>query len=205
MLYHIAVVDDHRLFVDGLVNLIKDDEALHLAFTATGAADMWEQLAQHTVHILLLDVNLPPDNGLELLVRVKQKYPVVKVMILSMYQPSDIRLSLAQFAGDAYVLKTSGQEVLQNALASLKGGQRFIDPGIEAKEQAGDLFTSQLKLTRREKEIIALIAAGKSNKEIANQLFLSELTIQTHRRNISDKLGTKGMAELIYKSIQLGS
>ncbi len=201
MIFYIAIVDDHRLFADGLANLIRDDKSLKLAFTATNADEMWKQLSQHAVDILLLDVNLPPHNGLKLLEEVKAHYPSTKVMILSMYQPADIRLSVQQFNGDAYVLKTSGQEVLEYGIACLKEGKKFLDPGIVAREQSQDLFTTQLKLTRREKEIITLIAAGKNNREIAAELYLSELTIQTHRRNISEKLGAKGMAALIYKSI----
>jgi DNA-binding NarL/FixJ family response regulator len=198
----VAIVDDHRLFVDGLVNFIKDDHDLQLCFIATNAAGLRKELVSQAIDLLLLDVNLPPENGLLLLPEFKQQYPNMKVLIISMYQPVDIQLNLSQFRGDAYVLKTSGQEVLEQALSCIKAGQSFIDPNIRDREQSQDLFTQQLKLTRREKEIITLIAAGKNNKEIAAHLFLSELTIQTHRRNISEKIGAKGMAALIHKSIQ---
>ena len=86
-MFYVAIVDDHRLFAEGLINLIKDDKDLQLTFTATNAADMRQQLAAQQVDILLLDVNLPPDNGLMLLEEIQKQYPAIKVMILSMYHP----------------------------------------------------------------------------------------------------------------------
>lgn len=116
-----------------------------------------------------------------------------------MYQPSDIGLNLANFKGDAYVLKISGKNILEEALEGMKKGVLYLDPNIIVAHTFEDAFTQQLRLTKREKEIISLIAIGKTSKEIAEVLFVAELTIKTHRKNIGKKLGTKNVANLISK------
>lgn len=120
-------------------------------------------------------------------------------MILSMYQPSDIGLNLVNFKGDAYVLKISGKNILEEAFEGMKKGVLYLDPNIIVAHTFEDSFTQQLRLTKREKEIISLIAIGKTSKEIAETLFVAELTIKTHRKNIGKKLGTKNVANLISK------
>jgi DNA-binding NarL/FixJ family response regulator len=166
---------------------------------AASVPEMFSLLRQHPIDFLLLDINLPPYNGLELLTKIKEEYRGLKIMILSMYQPSDIGLNLANFKGDAYVLKISGKNILEEALEGMKKGELYLDPNIIVAHTFEDSFTQQLRLTKREKEIISLIAIGKTSKEIAEALFVAELTIKTHRKNIGKKLGTKNVADLILK------
>lgn len=202
-MYKIAIADDHRLFADGLATIIREDPELNLIFTVDNTQLLEEQIKTHNVDLLILDINIPPDNGITLLPKLQKNLPQLRVMVLSMYQPYDIDLNMDSFSGDAYVLKTSGKEVLLEALTCLKKGKKYFDPNIRVTSPLKDNFTMKFKLTKREKEIISLMAAGKSTKEIATELFLSELTVRTHRRNISEKLGTKGLSDLIYTSIRL--
>jgi DNA-binding NarL/FixJ family response regulator len=197
--YRIAITDDHLLFAEGMSNIIANRADMELAFLAESAQQMFILLKKHPVDFLVLDINLPPFNGLELIPELKQQYPQLKIMILSMYQPSDIGLYLSAFKGDAYILKTSGKHILEAGLNAMKENKIYFDPNIQVVTPIEDNFTNQLKLTKREKEIISLIASGKSTKEIAGKLFLSELTIKTHRKNISEKLGTKGLADFLFK------
>lgn len=197
--YSIGITDDHLLFAEGISNIIGNRTDLELAFVAASVPEMFGFMAQNPVDFLLLDINLPPHNGLELLTQLKQEYKKMKIMILSMYQPADIGLDLATFKGDAYVLKISGKHILEEALDSMSKGRLYLDPNIICKQSLEDAFTQQLRLTKREKEIISFIAQGKTSKEIADLLFLSELTIKTHRKNISEKLGTKNVVNLLSK------
>lgn len=199
----IAITDDHLLFAEGIANIIAQQPGMELAFVTSSATEMFTLLKQQPVDILVLDINLSPYNGIELISQLKQKYPDLKIMILSMYQPTDIGLNLADFKGDAYVLKISGKHILEAALESIQHSVVYFDPNIVAIQPVKDAFTSQLRLTKREKEIISLIALGKSTKDIATQLFLSELTIKTHRKNINEKLGSKGIADLLSKTTQI--
>lgn len=197
--YRIGITDDHLLFAQGISNIIANRSDLNLAFVASTVPEMFNQLQENPVDFLLLDINLPPYNGLELIPQLKQEYKHMKVMILSMYQPADIGLDLTSFKGDAYVLKISGKDILEAAFEAMSKNILYFDPNIIGKQSQEDAFTHQLRLTKREKEIISLIALGKTSKEIATLLFLSELTIKTHRKNISEKLGTKNVVDLLAK------
>lgn len=198
-IYNIGITDDHVLFAEGLSNIISRNPDLRLSFVAASVPEMFSLLRQHPIDFLLLDINLPPYNGLELLTKIKEEYRGLKIMILSMYQPSDIGLNPANFKGDAYVLKISGKNILEEAIEGMKKGVLYLDPNIIVAHTFEDSFTQQLRLTKREKEIISLIAIGKTSKEIAEALFVAELTIKTHRKNIGKKLGTKNVADLISK------
>lgn len=202
--YNIGIADDHLLFAEGISNIICNKPNLKALFIVENIPLLVQQLAQHQIDLLILDINLPPDNGLQKIAWLKERYPQMKILILSMYQPADIQLDMQLFQGDAYVLKTSGKNVLEAAIVALQQQQPFVDPNIRAHTGiVEDAFTAQLKLTKREKEIISLIAEGKSTKEIADALYLSELTIKTHRKNISKKLGTKGVGDLVSTSMRL--
>ncbi len=200
--YKIGIADDHVLFTEGISNIIANDPSLELVFTTTSATKIFELIQLHDIDFLFLDVNLPPNNGIEILHQLKKENKHLKVMILSMYQPVDISLDIKKFIGDAYVLKISGKHILEDAIENMKIGSQYLDPNILSINPIQDSFTNQLKLSKREQEIISLIAIGKTSREIADLLFLSELTIKTHRKNISIKLGSKGIADLLNKTIK---
>lgn len=198
--YKIGIVDDHILFAEGTSNIITHLPKYKLCFIATTAQKLFVELETQLVDFLLLDINLPKVNGLEILKLLRKDYPSIKVMLLSMYQPSDIGLTTNALEADAYVLKISGKEILLEALQALENDSTYLDPNIIKTSHVEDKFTNQLKLTKREKEIIDLVFKGKTSKEIADQLFVSELTIKTHRKNIHEKLGTKNIGSLINKN-----
>jgi DNA-binding NarL/FixJ family response regulator len=199
-IYKIGIVDDHVLFAEGISRIIAQKSNYHLSFISNTLENIHDIIHQHQLDVLILDVNVPPHNGIENIGGLKRRFPALQIMILTMYQPGDIGLTLRDFSGDAYVLKISGKHIFEAALANLMNCQPYFDPAIidNYKEHTGGHAT--VKLTKREKEIISLIAAGKTSKEIAAELFLSELTIKTHRKNISEKLGTRGIAEMISKT-----
>lgn len=198
---NVGIVDDHLLFAEGIGNIVGEMPFLTLAFITNSVDEMYKQLELHSIQVLLLDVNLKAYNGIEIMESLQKENRDLKYMIISMYQPSDLNIQLNHFKGDAYVLKVSGKDIFQEALLSIRNNIQYFDPNIKPIKAIEDNFTNNLKLTKREKEIISLIAIGKTTKEIAALLFLSELTIKTHRKNISEKLGTKGLADLLSKTI----
>jgi DNA-binding NarL/FixJ family response regulator len=203
--HRIAIADDHLLFADGIAELIQKMPDMQMVFSVNTTDKLIKYLKKHKVDMLLLDLNIPPDNGLLLLGPLQEQYPSMKMLILSMYQPIDLEQDLAKLNADGYVLKTSGKAILCKAIEALKDGKKYMDPNINTRPLKKDAFTMSQQLTKREKSIVELIAKGKSNKQIAETLFLSELTVKTHRKNIKNKLGAEGKAELVFRSIRLFS
>jgi len=197
---NVGIVDDHLLFAEGIGDLLSKDMELNLSFITNSIPDLLDKLKKSQLQILILDINIPPFNGISLIKEIKAIDSSLKIMILTMYQPNDIGLDMKQFVGDAYVLKISGRQILEEAIAQLKKGNSYLDPNIIEQLKTKSSTNKQLRLTKREREIVSLIAAGKTTKEIAAQLFLSELTIKTHRKNISEKLDSKGVADMISKT-----
>lgn len=202
-IYNIALVDDHLLFAEGIGNMLSGKPELNISFITSSVTEMFELLKRESIDILLLDINMPPFNGRDLIPRLKTEYPNMKIMILTMYQPMDIGLNIKDFKGDAYVLKISGKQILEEAFSHLINQQIYIDPNIVVPLENADTNKQKVKLTKREIEIVRLIVSGKTTKDIAQELYLSELTIKTHRKNISEKMDSKGLADLIAKTKDL--
>lgn len=200
---NIGLVDDHLLFAEGIGNMLSEKPELNISFITSSAAELFDLLSVNQIDILLLDINMPPLNGMTLIPKLKKEYPHMKIMVLTMYQPMDIGLDMKQFIGDAYVLKISGKQILEEAFSQLLSNQVYIDPNIVVYPAKPDVNSQKVKLTKREIEIVRLIVSGKTTKDIAQELYLSELTIKTHRKNISEKMDSKGLADLIAKTKDL--
>ncbi len=196
----ILLVDDHPFFSEGLMNALRPHPEYIVVSSIQSGNDVMAVVRANEPDVLILDINLPGINGLELLPGLKQKYPQLKIMLLSMYMPADIRLDPEKQPIDAYVLKNSGTDILLAALEQVTAGERFFDPNIQStNHHANDNFSRKLKLSSRELEILQLLKDGYSNKEISQKLFLSELTVKTHRKNIMTKMGARNIADLLRK------
>ncbi len=126
-IYNIALVDDHLLFAEGIGNMLSGKPELKISFITCSVTEMFELLKRESIDILLLDINMPPFNGRDLIPRLKTEYPNMKIMILTMYQPMDIGLDIKEFNGDAYVLKISGKQILEEAFSHLMNQQIYIE------------------------------------------------------------------------------
>ncbi len=196
----ILLVDDHPFFSEGLMNALRPHPEYIVVSSIQSGNEVMAAVRANEPDVLILDINLPGINGLELLPGLKQKYPQLKIMLLSMYMPADIRLDPEKQPIDAYVLKNSGTDILLAALEQVTAGERFFDPNIQStNHHANDNFSRKLKLSSRELEILQLLKDGYSNKEISQKLFLSELTVKTHRKNIMTKMGARNIADLLRK------
>lgn len=196
----ILIADDHPFFSDGIINALQPYPQFRVLETINQGNDVLPKVNQLNPDIIILDINLPGKTGLELLPLLKKDFPELKIMLLSMYTPSDVQLAPDNELVDAYVLKNSGTETLLAALHALTAGNRFFDPTIKNTNQhSHDKFSQQLKLSSREKDIIQLLKEGFTSREIAAKLFISELTVKTHRKNIMAKLDARNVAEILKK------
>ena len=196
----ILLADDHPFFSEGLMNALRQHPEYQVIGSTQSGDEVVAAVRINEPDVLILDINLPGINGLELVPLLKQKYPLLKIMLLSMYMPADIRLDIKKQPIDAYVLKNSGTDILLAALERVTAGERFFDPNIQSTNlHANDHFSRKLKLSSRELEILQLLKDAYSNKDIAKKLFLSELTVKTHRKNIMTKMGAHNIADLLRK------
>ena len=196
----IALADDHRLFTESLEKLIFSNPHFEHSFSEHDGDTMLRLLAEKQPDILILDINFPPFNGIQLIPAVRSVSPSSKILLLSMHQPADFSLTPENFPADGYMLKTSGKEVLMEALdiLSTSNGPYFC-PEIQWSEAESTSDAQGTVLTRREKDIIRLISEGKTSRDIADALDISENTVKTHRARIREKMNVTGVAELLNK------
>jgi two-component system nitrate/nitrite response regulator NarL len=197
----IAIVDDHQIVIDGLSSLLKEDKQIDICATAVSGSQMLDLLRHTPVDILLTDVMMPEMNGAMLAKKVKQQWPAIKIIALSMSEQGDVADEMvndAEIAG--YLLKQTGKEELIGAIQKVfRGGQYFQDKILEElqKESERKKQVQVINLTQREIEIVALLEKNLNSKDIADQLFISIRTVETHRKNILKKTGCNNVLSLV--------
>jgi DNA-binding NarL/FixJ family response regulator len=197
----LAFVDDHQIVIDGLQALLAGNEQFHFAFATTNPREVLQKLSNTPVDILLTDVMMPDMAGNELAREVKEKFPGVKILALSMNGEGDLVNDMITHADiSGYVLKNIGQKELVTALTRIASGGIYFSEEVIAALQKTDTRKKQNEeahLTEREIEIIRLIEKEYNNKQIAEALFISERTVETHRKNIFRKSGTNSVIGLV--------
>ena len=197
----LAIVDDHQIVIDGLKSLLDGHHRFVVHAENTAPLKMLEQLAHSQVDILLTDVMMPMMNGADLAKAVHQKFPAIKILALSMSGQGELVNKMIEEANiSGYVLKNIGKKELVGALEKIAaGGIYFSEEVLQEMTRASQLKEENLatNLTVREVEIIQLIEKELNNKAIADRLFLSERTVETHRKNIFRKTRTNSLIGLI--------
>jgi two-component system nitrate/nitrite response regulator NarL len=195
----VVLVDDHQIVLDGLVSIIgSDPDFLVLAALNSGEA-LLDFFKKSQPDILLTDYNLPGISGLELTRIVKRNYPTMKVVMLSMHDEVHVIKNILKEGVDGYLLKNIQQFELKNALKRVMNGVPYVSPEITKvmlQEINNPSHEAEL-LTDREKEILRLITQEYANKQIATKLFISERTVETHRKNIFRKTNSSSLVGLI--------
>lgn len=195
----VVLVDDHRIVLDGLVSLLESDPDFVILAALQSGEDVLEFFKKDQPDILVTDYSLPGISGLELTRMVKRDYPDVKVVALSMHDEAHLVKGILKEGVDGYLLKNIQQFELKNALKQIMLGMPYVSPEI-TKLLMQDLNRSDGNadlLTDRERDILRLIAKEFSNKQIAEELFISERTVETHRKNIFRKTNTTSLVGLI--------
>lgn len=188
---NMIIADDHKIFIDGLKLLLKDEPDMKILAVAGNGKELMDMLPTFNPDIVLLDINMPVINGLETGRMIRQTYPHIKFMLLSTYNDEHLIEKARQYGANAYVLKTANKdELLKNIRCVYKGGSCFPERDSLSRSEfdSRDQFLKQFDLTKRELEILRLIRKDNSNQQIADELYLSVYTVQTHRKNIMSKL-----------------
>ena len=197
----IVICEDHRIVYDGLELLLKQSKEFVLVGYAQIGKELPTLLGKTKPDVLILDLNLPDIDGFALLRDIRATNQDLKVIILTMYHDGFLIEKAKNEGANAYLLKNSSNEELLSALRGVEAGEFFvtdiIQEEIERKKVYRDRFAQKMKLTRREIEVIQRLARGFNTQEIADQLFLSPHTIETHRKNIFRKLEINSIADLV--------
>ena len=196
---NIVIVDDHPIVIQGLKMMLENQKFFHIADTFNDGAGIRNFIATNEADIVLLDITLPDTNGIELCAEIKKKSPQTSVIMLSNRSERSIIMQCLQNGASGYLLKNATIEELSSCIrGALSGNIVFCN---EVREIISKPSYNELsgipRLTKREKEILKLLTEGKTSIAIAEELFLSPLTVDTHRKNIIHKFKVKNVAELI--------
>jgi len=211
-IYNVAIADDERLFLNGLSMLIDQHPSFKTSLLAHDGQNLIDQIQQNPEpfpDLILCDMEMPNLNGVETTKLLNEKYPQIKIIILSSHYEPTLILKMLELGASAYMPKNEEPgEVYQTMLGVINNGfhyNNFIvklirDKMIFKKKS----LTDNIKLTQRETEILGLICEQKTNKEIGDQLFISKRTVEGHRNKLLDKTNSKNTAGLIIFAIQYG-
>jgi DNA-binding NarL/FixJ family response regulator len=201
----VLLVDDHRLVLAGLRMLLEPLAFVEVVGTATTAAEAYAAVAQYRPEVVLLDINLPDQSGLEVCRQLTDTYSGLKVLALTTLNEKSYVTRMMQQGAAGYVLKNASPEELAEALTRVRAGKKYFSEEVqELLLQPTPPVPAVPLLTRREKEVLTLIANGLTSQDIADRLFVSALTIETHRRNLLTKFEVNNTASLIRLAAQHG-
>lgn len=201
----ILLVDDHRLFMEGLELLLKEQDEWEIKALVSSGKEALKFLQIEPVDLVLLDYQMPEMDGIETLKTIRRLHAGTKTMLLSMHKSAPLIRELMAAGGEGFVLKNADKsEFVQAIRKVLSGGKYFSGELMEELVKTPEMAVGESSLTEREKEIIREICEGLSTQEIADKLFISYRTVETHRKNLMDKLEMKNIASLVRWALERG-
>lgn len=209
MTIRLVIADDHRMILEGLEQLFRRDREFEVLATCTSGEEALTAIRQHTPDVAVLDVNMPNGNGISVLRRTRAEVPRTKVVLLTATLDDDEAVEAVQAGVHGVVLKESAAVMLVDCVRRVASGTRMIDPTVANRALSRMMQRSEAQvlaetLSPREREIVAMIAAGMRNKEIASRLSISEGTVKTHLHTIYRKLSIDGRVELAVYAVDHG-
>jgi DNA-binding NarL/FixJ family response regulator len=201
MAIKIFIADDHYMVVEGIRSMLLQEKSIEWMGHAMNAASCMAFLHQQQPDVLLLDINMPDKSGIDLCKEIKEKYPDILIIGLSSFNQQSYIQKMMENGASGYVLKNASREEIVKAIESVMNGALFLSN--EATITMRENKDAQIPvITRREKEVLQLIAEGLINKEIAEKLFISPTTVDTHRNSLLSKFDVKNTANLIKLAAQ---
>lgn len=200
---NVAIADDHQALIDGICLRLEEDDNISLKFCANNGREFLKKLKKNPVDVVITDIKMPKMDGISLTRKIKSDFKEIKIIVLSMFDQIDAVKKTIDAEVNGYILKTSPLDELILAIQEVYNGNNYFDDHLEG---ILELFnkeskTEKGKLSQTEKEILDLIAEGKTSQEIADIRESAVSTVDTHRRNMSHKLGLYGKGELLRYAI----
>jgi len=202
----IFITDDHPLVLEGLKNILTETDTLQVSGCFANAATMVEAIKTTSPDVLLLDINLPDANGIELVQKVKSLSPSTRIIALSVHNEYAVINSMFHEGADGYIQKNAlGDEIIEGIKTVLEGRRFCCSQSAEImRQKAKDGLQNVPKVTRREKEILQQAARGLTTQQIADILFISPHTVESHRKNLMEKFEVKNLASAIKLAMEYG-
>ena len=204
----VYIVDDHQIVIDGISSFFIGNETFELIGSALSANDLFNDLQKHTPDILILDIKLPGLSGIQICKIITKEYQNIKIVFLSSNTDEESLNEAIKAGGKGYFSKDVAEEEFFFGLKKIKNGENYFSRGIQGtlfnnytNQMHADIPINNDNLTKREIEIIRLFTEGLSYNEIAEQLFISKRTVETHKKNILNKLELKSTVDLVKYAI----
>lgn len=207
----VFIADDHKVFRDGIISLLDNESDIQVVGEAGNEEELFGKIPVLMPQVILMDISMGASNGIDATEKIHKRFPQIRVLALSMHSESSYILKMLEAGASGYLLKDAGSREMVAAIRTVAAGEPYFSQqvsqtllnhlhgGKKVKEKMPGV-----PLTKRELEVLQLIAEEFSNSEIAEKLFISIRTVDTHRRNLLEKLGVKNTAGLVKNAIRLG-
>jgi DNA-binding NarL/FixJ family response regulator len=210
----VILADDHPMIRSGIRMLLKEADDISIVGEASNGEEAVTLTRDLTPDIIVLDLSMPKLSGIEAVRIITRRYPKTRILVLTMHENEEYILQIVKSGASGYIIKTSGKDELLKAIRTVAAGEKYFShrvseilvEGFIRKSDTGEEPNADKAgpLTRREKEILALVAQGLTNQEIGKKLFISHRTVDTHRTNIMQKLDIHDVANLVRYAVQHG-
>ena len=207
----VLLADDHQMVIDGLAALLKDESDIELVGKALDGRQVLELMKHVTPDVVILDINMPGMNGIDTLEAILQSHPNVLTIAVTMSKDPQHIKAMMDLGVKGYILKNKGHQDLVKGIRKVARGEEFFSEGIykaffdyfrTSQEKQQEL--ERVAITNREKEVLEQIAEGLSAKEIADKLCIAKTTVETHKKNLMEKLGIKKTTMLVRYAVENG-
>lgn len=208
--YSIIIADDHTMFLDGLKSIFAEEDQIKIILTAKTGTQVLKYLrinSAQDVDLVITDINMPEMNGVMLNAAIKTEFPTVKTLVVSMLEESKKIKTLTEDNVNGYLSKNAEKQELLRAVKTILEGKNYFSPRIKQvlmEAMFEEKSNEDIVLTKREKEVLKLIAQEHTTQEIADALFLSKHTIESYRKNLISKLKVRNLAGLTRYAIEQG-
>lgn len=205
--YTILIADDHDLVIDGYKSVIQTTKEFEIVGIAHNGKEVQTYLETQKCDLIILDINMPSMDGIQTIEYLKQKAPTIKILVISMINSPLLVKKVVESGVDGYLFKTSRANDMLKALRQIVQNKKYFEASIEQARKSRFISSfiidgNNVDISARELEIIKLVSLGKSTTEIAEELFISPYTVQTHRKNINSKLNIHNTAALVSFAIK---
>lgn len=207
----VMIADDHNMFVEGIESILDGINDIQVVSKCHTGPEVFEKLAETPADVILLDINLPGMNGIEVCQKLSKEFPDVKVLALSMHNEESFVTEILKYGALGYILKNTGKKELISAIETINRGQSYFSEEVTetimkslVNQRTGSKKTSSLapKISRREKDVLDLIIKEMTTQEIADTLFISLKTVESHRRSLLTKLNVRNTAGLVRVALE---